>query len=208
MIVSPKSLRAIARASSCLNILSLCACSLALSSCGRCGFGTYYTNGVRKYSGDGVISDASQPSGLFGSRGYIIDFPKFDLGEKYRATYHLSGTPTLGSAKAEIVLLIDEPAGFSASRADQFKDAAIGNLRCSLADSSGRLITHFETPLRDLIWSSPIHDRSGYALYDLDRSLFIPDSSANYTLTIDYSGDTKLAGRKGAVYVWCGCGGS
>ena len=179
-----------------------------LASCGRCGWGTYYLRGTQSYSGDGVISDVSQPGGLFGTRAYIIDFPKFDLSQRYAATYHFSGTPTLGWAKSEIALMIEDPRGWLGGTVDGLKEASKGTLKCSLVDSSGKVITRFETPLKNLIWSGPIHDRSGYALYDLDNSFFRPNSDAKYTLTIEYSGDAQLVGKTGWIYVWCGCGGS
>jgi hypothetical protein len=188
----------------------LVSCALVMSACGRCGWGTHYVRGIRGYSGDGVISNVSVPSGLFGARGYIIDFPKFDLGHRYEATYHFSGVPTLGRAKAEIVLMIEDPRGYKAFEVDQLKDAAKGTLKCSLIDSSARVVTEFACPLKDLTWSSPIYGRLGYALYDyeLDKSFFQPDSTEKYTLAVEYSGDETLGGKTGWIYVWCGCGGS
>src|SRR5437016_1889269 len=106
--------------------------TLALVSCGRCGWGTYYLRGTQSYSGDGVISDVSQPGGLFGTRAYIIDFPKFDLGQRYTATYHFSGNPTLGWAKAEIALMIEDPNGWVGGTVDGLKEASKGTLKCSL----------------------------------------------------------------------------
>lgn len=191
-------------------ILLLC-CIWLCAACGRCGFGSYYTRGLKQYSGDGAISDTSQSGGLFGTNGYIVDFPKFDLGTPHRATYRFTGLPSLGSAKAEIELMIDDPTGYRGhlvSDVDKFRDTLKAIVTLSLVDSSGRTIAKFESPLKNLIWSSPIHDRSGYALYDLENSFFPPRSGANYALTIDYSGDSSLAGQQGAVDIWCGCGGS
>jgi hypothetical protein len=154
------------------------------------------------------MSDTSQSSGLFGTNGYIVDFPGFDLGAAHRATYHLAGLPSLGGANAEIALMIKDPKGFSAMDVDGFRDRTTATFKCSLVDSSGKVVTTFETPLKKLIWSSPIHDRSGYALYDPDKSFFPPRPDANYTLSIEYSGDSSLEGEQGTVYIWCGCGGS
>lgn len=187
--------------------LLLC-CLWLCAACGRCGWGSYYSHGLKQYSGDGKISDTSQSSGLFGTNGYIVDFPEFDLGAAHRATYHLAGLPSLGGANAEIALMIKDPKGWSATDVDELRDRTTATFKCSLVDSSGKVVTTFETPLKKLIWSSPIHDRSGYALYDLDKSFFLPRSDANYTLSIEYSGDSSLGGEQGAVYIWCGCGGS
>ena len=179
-----------------------------LSACGRCGWGTYYSTGIKKYSGDGSISDVSQSSGGLGSRGYVIDFPKFDLGKPYQSTYHLSEIPTLGHAAAQISLMIEDSNASLASRVDQLKASSTANLKCSLSDSSGKMITKFEVPLSKLTWSSPIHGRSGYALYELEKSEFLPDSKTVYTLAVEYSGDPELNGKIGWFYVWCGCGGA
>jgi len=182
---------------------------LMFTACGRCGWGTYYLNGTRSYSGDGTISDASVPSGFFGTRGYVIDFPTFDLGQRFEASYHLSGVPTLGvRAPAEISMMVDDPRGFLASSVDSLKDMFKAILKCSLSDSSGAVITKFEAPLNSLIWSSPIHGRSGYALYELHKSFFVPNSKEKYTLTIEYSGDPGLSGKTASIYLWCACGGS
>ena len=188
-------------------LLLLC-CLWLCAACGRCGWGSYYSRGLKQYSGDGTISDTSQSSGLFGTNGYIVDFPGFDLGAAHQATYHLAGLPSLGRANAEITLMINDPKGFSATDVDELRDRTTATFKCSLVDSSGKVVTTFETPLKNLIWSSPIHDRTGYALYDLDKSFFTPKSDANYTLRIEYSGESSLRGEQGAVYIWCGCGGS
>ena len=191
-----------------MRLILLFCCLCLCAACGKCGWGSYYTHGLKQYSGDGTISDTSQSSGLFGSRGYIVDFPGFDLGSAHHATYHLSGLPSLGWAKAEIELTINDPKGYSATDVDELRHRTTGTFKCSLLESSGKVVATFETPLKNLIWSSPIHDRSGYALYDLDKSFFLPRSGTNYTLTIEYSGDSSLAGQHGAVDIWCGCGGS
>src|SRR5205823_4911261 len=84
-------------------------CLFLCASCGRCGFGSYYTHGINQYTGDGKISDASQSSGLFGTHGYVVEFPKFDLGEKYEKRFRLTRLPELGRANAEIRLVIEDP---------------------------------------------------------------------------------------------------
>jgi hypothetical protein len=177
-------------------------CIVALSGCGRCGGGSYYTKGIHEYSGDGVIRDISQPSGLFGTRGYAIEFPSFDLGQEHEATYHLSGLPKLGNAQAQICLLINDPS------VEPLKATLTAKVMCSLTDAAGRTIATFESPLKQLIWSSPIHDRFGYDLYDLDKSFFVPQPGEKYTLHVKYLGDRALSSKTGLIYVWCGCGGS
>src|ERR1700726_2894870 len=127
-----------------LRLLSLVLSALAFNACGKCGWGTYYIHGLGGYAGDGVITDTSQPSGLFGTRGYVVDFPKFDPRRPYQATYRFSGLPTLGRAKAEIDLMIEDPTGFRGhlvSEIDRFKETLTGTLTCSLVDSSGRVVT-------------------------------------------------------------------
>ena len=188
------------------SIFSLC-CLALFTSCGRCGFGSYYTHGIRHYEGDGTIVDNSQPSGAFGTRGYVVEFPKFDLGSRYERQFRLAHLPTLGSAPAEIRFVIEEPYDNLAVD-DLRKNAATGAVLIKLLDSTGRQVTGFSAKLSDLIWSSPIHDHVGYALYELDHSEFVPRSNETYTLSVSYSPDSTLRSKTGYFYVWCGCGGS
>jgi hypothetical protein len=188
------------------HIFSLC-CLLLFTSCGRCGFGSYYTQGIRHYQGDGTISDNSQPSGLFGTRGYIVEFPKFDLGSRYERQFRLSHLPTLGSAAAEIRFVVEEP--LDMTRVDELRASAVtGAVTVKLFDSAGRQVTGYSAKLSDLIWSGPVHDHVGYALYELDHSEFVPHTDETYTLSVSYSPESTLRSKTGYFYVWCGCGGS
>jgi hypothetical protein len=163
--------------------------------------------GFRQYRGDGIIADNSQPSGLFGTRGYVVEFPKFDLGAGYEKQFKLTRLPALGRAPAEIRLVVEEP--FNATRVDELRRSAVtGTLAIKLSDSSGKEVAGYSARLSDLIWSSPIHDHVGYALYDLDHSEFVPRTEETYTLSISYSPDPTLRSKTGYFYVWCGCGGS
>ena len=183
---------------------------LVCTGCGRCGFGGYYRDGIQHYAGDGRIADASQSSGLFdlfGTRGYIVEFPKFDLGSAYQRQFKLVGLPTLGNARAEIRFVVEEP--FLATQVDELRRSAInGAVNIKLSDSSGRQVAGYSAKLSDLIWSSPIHDHVGYALYQLDHSEFLPRTGETYTLSISYSPDSTLRSKQGYLYVSCLCGGS
>lgn len=186
--------------------LLLC-CLVVCTGCGRCGWGNYYRDGIQHYGGDGRIADASQSSGLFGTRGYVVEFPKFDLGSPYQRQFKLVGLPTLGHARADIAFVIEEP--FLATRVDELRRSVVdGAVNIKLSDSSGRQVAGYSAKLSDLIWSSPIHDHVGYALYQLDHSEFLPRSEETYTLTISYSPDSTLRSKQGYLYVSCLCGGS
>jgi hypothetical protein len=186
-----------------LRVAVFVACCLFLcAACGRCGFGSYYTHGINQYSGDGTISDTSQSSGLFGTRGYVVEFPKFDLGEKYEKRFRLMRLPKLGSAEAEIRLIVNDPT------VEKHKETLTGKIAIKLSDSSGREIAGYNKKISDLIWSSPIHDHTGHALYDVDHSDFVPRSDETYTLTVSYEPDPTLISHTAYIYVWCGCGGS
>ena len=162
--------------------------------------------GIKEMASDntlgGVLSDTSQPSGLFGSRGYVVDFPKFDLGTKYERQFRLAGLPTLGNAPAEIRLVVED------TTLQNQKDSLAAKIAIMLLDSSGRQVAGYTAKLSDLIWSSPIHDHVGGALYELDHSEFVPRTDEIYTLSISYIPDTALHSKSGYIYVWCGCGGS
>lgn len=176
--------------------------AVMISGCGRCGWGTYYRRGINGYSGDGKIYDVSQGSGFLGGRGYVIQFPTFDLGERHQAEFQLSHLPTLGNARAQISLLIEDPT------VEERKGSLHAETTCLLKNSSGTVVAEFSQTLDTLIWSSPVHGRRGHALYNLDRSFFRPQSNTRYTLTVFYSGEPQIKGTTGYFYIWCGCGGS
>jgi hypothetical protein len=94
------------------------------------------------------------------------------------------------------------------SDVESLKANLSARLKCSIIDSGGRSALQIDVALKDMIWSSPIHGRSGYALYQLEGSEFVPNKDATYTMSVEYSGDAQLAGKKGSLYLWCGCGGS
>ena len=177
-------------------------CLLTFTSCGRCGWGGYYRHGIQQYTGDGVISDASQSSGGLGSRGYVVEFPKFDLGADYERQFKLAGLPTLGSAPAEIRLVVED------ATLENQKNSLAAKIVIKLLESSGRQVAGYTAKLSDLIWSSPIHDHAGSALYELNHSEFVPRTDEIYTLSVSYIADTALQSKNGYIYVWCGCGGS
>src|SRR2546430_711776 len=52
-------------------VLAISIASL-LSSCAPHGSGTYFTSGIRDYTGDGTIQDTSQRGGFFPTRSYMV----------------------------------------------------------------------------------------------------------------------------------------
>jgi hypothetical protein len=93
-------------------ILAISIASL-LSSCAPHGSGTYFTSGVRDYTGDGTIQDTSQRGGFFPTRCYMVTLPSFPLNRPYEHTFRLDGLPTIEGKPTEIAFFV--PNSFSQS---------------------------------------------------------------------------------------------
>jgi len=177
----------------CLFILTGCACRSR---------GTYLNAGIAQYRGDGRISDTSEHSGFVSTRGYLIEFPRFDLGRSYDDRFRLINLPTIGGREIQIRFVVDDE---TLERTKKKLDASV---TVSLTDSAGNLVTEFSSKIGNLVWSSPIHGHTGYALYDSKHSLFIPRPNEAYFLHVIYSPDASLVSKSGYVYLYSGCGGS
>lgn len=173
-----------------------------LCSCAPHGRGTYFTSGIRNYTGDGTIQDTSQRSGILQTRGYLVALPHFPLNRSYEHTFQLDGLPTIESKQIEIVFLVPET--FSQTRTAN----AHSTVEFTLSTSDDKRVTNLNSTLRALIWSSPVHDHSGYALYHLDRSFFQPVSGERYRLHVRYSPAPGADSGDGYFYLWSGIGGS
>lgn len=176
--------------------------ALLLTSCIRHGTGTYFTSGIRDYAGDGTIRDASQRGGGFRTRGYLVELPNFRLNRPYEHTFQLVGLPTIEGKRVEIAFLVPET--FSQTHTAN----AHSTVEFSLSTTDGKQITSHKSTLGDLIWSSPVHGHSGYALYHLDRSFFQPVSTERYRLRITYSPAAGADSGEGYFYLWSAVGGS
>ena len=194
-----RSLNLPARPVRCALVLAALIVAGGCDSCLRPGNANSWS---KMYSGDGKIVDISQPSGWFGSKGYLIEFAPFDLDKPFHAVYRLEGMPEVGRSKADVRLLVDERIS------DSLKNSLVGRFTVDLRDHSDLPTLSMSERLRDLIWSSPIHGRRGYALYSLEHSSFAFRTKSRYTLTVDYSGDPQLSGKGGWVYILVACGGS
>jgi hypothetical protein len=177
---------------------------LAVLTC-SCSYqrgGTYFTSGIRGYKGDGTIEDTSQRSGFFNTRGYLVSLPRFSLDKPYKNTFRLDGLPTINGRSTEIVFLVPET--FSRDRAANTNSV----VEFSLVRADGTEVVHVRSALGALIWSGPVHGRSGSALYQFHESFFKPVPGEAYQLRVTYSPASGAAEGEGYFYLWCGVGGS
>ena len=77
-----------------------------LAACGPVGCGTYFTSGIRGYTGDGTIEDTSQRDGILSTRGYLVALPSFPLDQPFDRTFRLDGLPTIEGHPAEIAFVV------------------------------------------------------------------------------------------------------
>ena len=175
-----------------------------LTSCAPHGRGTYFTSGIRDYTGDGTIQDTSQRGGFFSTRSYMVTLPSFPLNKPYEHSFRLDGLPTIEGKPTEIAFFV--PNSFSQTRTSN----ARSTITYSLSTAEGRRLTSVSSTLGALIWSSPaqpIH-YSGHALYQLDKSFFQPAAGERYHLHVSYSPAPDTDSGEGYFYLWSGVGGS
>jgi len=175
---------------------------LLACSCVSQRTGSYFTSGLRSYRGDGVIEDTSQRAILFGTRGYLVAMPRFQLDRPFDGTFRLGGLPIIEDKKTGVALIV--PDTFSRERMPNTNSI----IEYSVIDSQGKEITHVKSALGALIWSSPIHGHLGSALYQLDTSFFQPASGASYRLHVTYSPEPGAGAGEGYFYLWSSVGGS
>ena len=184
-------------------ILAISIASL-LSSCAPHGSGTYFTSGVRDYTGDGTIQDTSQRGGFFPTRSYMVTLPSFPLNRPYEHTFRLDGLPTIEGKPTEIAFFV--PNSFSQAHTPN----AHSSVEFSVTTADSRRVTSVSSTLGALIWSSPPHPihYSGNALYQLDTSFFQPVAGERYRLHVTYSPAPGADSGEGYFYLWSGVGGS
>ena len=176
----------------CLSILTGCACRPR---------GTYFNAGIAQYRGEGRITDTSERSGFVSTRGYLVEFPRFDLGRSYDHKFRLINLPTIEGKEVQIRFVVED------ETLEQNKKTLDSRASVSLTDSAGNLVTEFSSKIGSLVWSSPVHGHTGYALYDSKHSLFIPRPNETYVLHIIYAPDVSLVSKSGYVYLYSGCRG-
>ena len=177
--------------------------ALLLSSCSPRGRGTFFTSGIRDYTGDGTIQDTSQGGGLFSTRCYMVRLPPFPLDRPYEHTFRLDGLPTIEGKPTEIAFFV--PNSFSQTHAPN----GHSTIEFSVTAADGKQITSLKSTLAALTWSSPaqpIH-YDGHALYEIDKSFFQPLAGERYQLHITYSPAPGAGSDEGYFYLWSGVGG-
>ncbi len=178
--------------------------ALLLSSCSPRGRGTFFTSGIRDYTGDGTIQDTSQRGGFFSTRCYMVRLPPFPLDRPYEHTFRLDGLPTIEGKPTEIAFFV--PKKFSQTHAPN----ARSTIEFSLVTADGKQITSLNSTLGALIWSSPANpiNYDGHALYKIDKSFFQPVAGERYRLRVTYSPELGAGSGEGYFYLWSGVGGS
>ena len=178
--------------------------ALLLSSCVPFGRGTYFTTGIRGYSGDGNIQDTSQWFDFFPVRSFMVTLPSFPLDKPYEHTFRLDGLPTIEGHPTEIYFFV--PSSFSKAHTPN----ADSRVEFSVTTAEGRRITTVRSTLGALTWSGPpdpIH-YSGSGLYQLDTSFFQPVAGEKYRLHVMYSPAPGADSSEGHFYLLNGVGGS
>jgi len=181
--------------------------ALLISGCTYCPSGTYFRHGITQYHGDGTIRDVSQRALFFGSRGYVIEFDKFDLGSAYDKQFRLANLPTIANSSAEICLAVEDEE-LSFNQIDSLRKKLAAELIISLTNSAGIAEAGLSTNIGTMRWSSPVHGYKGYWLYTEKGSFFTPRPEETYYLRVQYSPDATLKGKHGCIYLYSGCGGS
>ena len=178
--------------------------ALLLNSCSPRGRGTFFTSGVRDYTGEGTIQDTSQGGGLFSTRCYMVRLPSFSLDKPYKRTFSLDGLPTIEGKPTEIAFFV--PNSFSKTHASNVGST----IEFSLSTADGKQITSLNSTLGALTWSSPAHPihYDGHALYEIDKSFFQPVAGERYRLHVTYSPVPGAGSDEGYFYLWSGVGGS
>ncbi len=166
-----------------------------LSGCTAFLSGTYFSTGIRGYSGDGEIVDVSERGGFFSTKGYRVVLPRFAINRAYAHTFRLEGLPTMEDRPISIHFAVPS----SLTRLAAAKSGA--SIEMLLTTTAGREVTRIKRPLDDLVWS-------GSSLYDRDHSFFHPSPGEQYRLEVKFSPGSGLNAAEGFVYLSCLCGGS
>ncbi len=190
--------------------ISILFLALLISGCTYWPSGIYFRHGITQYQGEGTIRDVSQRALFFGSRGYVVEFDKFDLGSAYDKHFRLANLPTIANGSVHINLAIeDEELSWSnLNSIDSLRRKLEAGLTIWLTDSAGVTVTGFSTKIRTMSWSSPVHGYGGCWLYTSPGSYFKPRPGETYSLKVRYSPDATLRGKHGCIYLYSGCGGS
>src|SRR5882724_9537074 len=115
---------------------------LLASGCTYWPSGTYFRHGVGQYRGEGTIHDVSQPSLFFGSRGYVVELEKFDLGSSYDKQFGITNLPTIANGPVEICLAVEdeEISRLGGASVDTLRKKLNAALAISLTDSAGATV--------------------------------------------------------------------
>jgi len=128
--------------------------------------------------------------------------PEFDLGQPYKAEYHVANLPRI-EYDCGVHLYVSDPKQ-RWMIAD--KREIGGRLQLELRDSHGIVVTT-DGKLGDYTWNGLYHtpDASDYcALYQSERSFFMPKRGEEYHLRFSYVPDPQLKGYKGCAFLRCG----
>jgi hypothetical protein len=166
-------------------------------SCPFLAWSCFALPSVSGYHGDGTFLNLSRRAGPFAIPGYSISMPEFDLGHPHRAEYRVAGLANIGR-KCGVYLALHDPGGRWGWGDTK---ALAGEVQLELRDSGLRTLVNVRGKLGDYIWYG---FRDTHALYQMDRSFFVPDSREEYTVRVSYSPDPRLAGYEGFVYLECG----
>jgi hypothetical protein len=175
-----------------------------LSACAPHRIGTYFTSGIRDYTGDGTIQDTSQRGSFFPTRSYMVSLPSFPLNRPYEHTFRLDGLPTIEGKPTQVAFFV--PNSFSQARTPN----ARSTVELSITTADSKQVTSVSSTLGALIWSSPAHPlhSSGHAVYQLDTWFFQPVAGERYRLHVRYSPASGADSGDGYFYLRSGVGGS
>lgn len=157
---------------------------------------------ARPHVGDGRFANHSWrfPWGIVGIPvpGYFIDFPAFDLGNDFDATYHIEQLPQIPPPIGVYLSILSPNRDWS----DEARKQLTAQVQIDVHDERGQRVCHVQQPLSEMVWASP--EGGDYGLYNLDESFFVPLRGARYTLRVRYSPDPRFSGLKGFVHIRCG----
>ena len=175
-----------------LSVAALCIGLLVFLAC--------VPRAIPPHVGDGEFADLTYGVPVvFTVPGYVVSFPRFDLGSSYTATNHVTRLPDIGR-DCRLHLAIDDPREQWLFKFEKIR-ALRGSLRLEVLDSEGAVLGKCEGPLSDYIWG---HWRGAHRLYQLAGPSFRPDTSAEYTVRVSYEPDPGLASFEGYGYLECG----
>jgi hypothetical protein len=117
-------------------------------ACALLWFLVAYAMPIRPHQGDGVFKDISWWAGPLRVKGYLIDMPKFDLGQAQSGNYKLRGLINIGQ-KCDVYLAIEDP---DDTWFDKEKRYLTGKLSFKVTDSNGQVVAEESGKLGDYIW--------------------------------------------------------